>query len=149
MRAVLQRVSHASVAVEGEETRSIEGGLLILLGVEPTDDESKAKWLTEKCANLRIFPDDEGRMNRSLLDIEGEALVISQFTLYGDARKGRRPSFVGAADPSIAEPLYEKFASLLQELGVAKVAKGTFGAHMKVTLLNDGPVTLILETPES
>ncbi|NNF08617.1 MAG: D-tyrosyl-tRNA(Tyr) deacylase, partial [Candidatus Eisenbacteria bacterium] len=94
MRAVLQRVSHASVAVEGEETRSIEGGLLILLGVEPTDDESKAKWLTEKCANLRIFPDDEGRMNRSLLDIEGEALVISQFTLYGDARKGRRPSFV-------------------------------------------------------
>ena len=147
MRAVVQRVSRASVAVEGEPTRAIDGGLLVLVGVAPGDGEREAAWIAEKCANLRIFPDDEGKMNRSLLECGGGALVISQFTLYGDARKGRRPSFVGAAPPEIADPLYRKVADGLRAAGVDPVATGTFGAHMEIDLVNTGPVTLILETP--
>ena len=103
--------------------------------------------MAEKCANLRIFTDAEGKMNRSLLDTGGEALVVSQFTLYGDARKGRRPSFVGAAPPELADPLYRRMAALLREAGVPRVETGTFGAHMQVSLLNDGPVTLLLDSP--
>jgi len=148
VRAVVQRVSRASVAVDGEETRGIGRGFLILVGVTAGDDEPEARWLAEKCANLRVFPDDDGKMNRSLLDCGGGALVVSQFTLYGDVRRGRRPSFVGAADPSVAEPLYLRMAELLRETGVTPVATGTFGAHMRVELVNDGPVTLILDTAE-
>jgi D-tyrosyl-tRNA(Tyr) deacylase len=144
---VVQRVSRASVAVEGEDPRSIDHGLLLLVGVAPGDGEAEAAWLAEKCAHLRIFPDDAGKMNRSLREIGGGALVVSQFTLYGDARKGRRPSFVGAAPPEIADPLYRKVADGLRAAGIDPVATGTFGAHMEVSLVNTGPVTLILETP--
>ena len=147
MRAVIQRVSRAAVAVAGEPDREIGTGLLVLLGVTHTDTEAEAKWLAEKCASLRIFPDDEGKMNRGLLDVGGEALVISQFTLYGDTRKGRRPSFVGAARPELADPLYVRFADLLRGAGVTRVETGTFGAHMDVSLVNDGPVTLVVDTP--
>jgi D-tyrosyl-tRNA(Tyr) deacylase len=147
VRAVVQRVRRAEVAVEGEPTRAIGGGLLILLGVAPDDTEREARWMAEKCAHLRIFPDDEGKMNRSLLEIGGEALVVSQFTLYGDARKGRRPSFIGAAPHEIADPLYLRVAALLRELGVKRVETGTFAAHMLVSLENDGPVTLVIDTP--
>jgi len=148
MRAVVQRVSRAAVAVAGESDREIGTGLLILLGVTHTDSEAEAKWLAEKCASLRIFPDENGKMNRGLLDVGGEALVISQFTLYGDTRKGRRPSFVGAARPELADPLYLRFADLLRGAGVSRVETGTFGAHMNVSLVNDGPVTLVVDTPE-
>ena len=135
------------MAVAGEPTRSIGPGLLVLLGVAPGDGEAEARWMAEKCANLRIFTDAEGKMNRSLLDTGGEALVVSQFTLYGDARKGRRPSFVGAAPPELADPLYRRMAALLREAGVPRVETGTFGAHMQVSLLTDGPVTLLLDSP--
>lgn len=146
MRVVLQRVSRASVTVEGQVTGRIEQGLLVLLGVTHDDSESDALWLVRKLSVLRIFPDEDGRMNRSLLDVEGAALVVSQFTLYGNCRKGRRPSFVAAADPSLAEPLYERFCKLLEAEGVP-VQRGVFGAHMDVRLLNDGPVTLVLDSP--
>jgi len=147
MRAVVQRVSQASVRVDGKVVGAIEGGLLILLGVKPTDGDEAVRWLSTKVVNLRVFQDDQGKMNRSLLDTAGGALVVSQFTLYGDVRKGRRPSFVGAAHPDIAEPLYEQFCAALRGLGVAEVASGVFGAHMEVSLVNDGPVTLIVDTP--
>lgn len=143
----MQRVTSASVAVEGEPTRAIGDGLLILVGVTEGDGENEARWMAGKCANLRIFEDAEGRMNQSLLETGGGALVVSQFTLYGDARKGRRPSFTGAARPEVADPLYRRVAELLAGTGVDPVRTGTFGAHMRVSLLNDGPVTLILETP--
>jgi D-tyrosyl-tRNA(Tyr) deacylase len=123
-------------------------GLVILVGVTHGDGETEARRLADKCANLRIFPDDAGKMNRSVLDCRGGALVVSQFTLYGDVRRGRRPSFVDAADPVVAEPLYLRLADLLREAGVGPVATGTFGAHMRVDLVNDGPVTLILDTAE-
>ncbi|MHC4389881.1 MAG: D-aminoacyl-tRNA deacylase [Planctomycetota bacterium] len=145
MRVVVQRVQSASVTVDGEVTGAIGPGLLILLGVTTTDTAAPLEWLARKCANLRIFRDDEGRMNRSLKDTGGEALVVSQFTLYGDARKGNRPSFVTAARPELAEPLYEEFCeALAQELG-RPVATGRFGAMMDVALINDGPVTLIID----
>jgi D-tyrosyl-tRNA(Tyr) deacylase len=145
VRAVVQRVARASVTVEGEVVGSIERGLLILLGATHDDGEEQATWLANKVAGLRIFEDDEGKMNLSLLDVGGSALVVSQFTLYGDASRGRRPSFTAAARPEIAEPLCDRFAELLREAGVGQVESGAFGAHMMVEIHNDGPVTLILE----
>jgi D-tyrosyl-tRNA(Tyr) deacylase len=144
---VVQRVRRASVAVEGEPTREIGGGMVLLVGVARDDGDAEARWLAEKCAHLRIFPDDAGKMNRSLLECGGAALVVSQFTLHGDARKGRRPSFVHAAPPELADPLYRRVAELLGQAGVERVETGTFQAHMVVTLENDGPVTILLETP--
>jgi len=147
MRAVVQRVTEAHVVVAGEVVGSIEGGLLILLGVAPEDGPVQVRWLAEKCARLRIFEDDDGKMNHSLLDVGGAALVVSQFTLYGDCRRGRRPSFVGAARPELAEPLYESFVAALEDLGVGRVQTGRFAADMAVSLTNDGPVTLMIDTP--
>jgi D-aminoacyl-tRNA deacylase len=149
MRAVVQRVSSASVSwaeETGEERKNeIGSGLLILLGVGPDDGVQSGERLARKIANLRIFEDDRGRFDRSLLETGGEALVVSQFTLFADARRGRRPGFTGAAPPSLADPLCESFASSLRENGV-QVRTGRFGAHMAVELLNDGPVTLVLST---
>jgi D-tyrosyl-tRNA(Tyr) deacylase len=146
MRAVLQRVRRASVRVAGEVTGAIDQGLLVLLGVAPDDTAERGAWLADKVVNLRIFNDADGKMNLSLLDAGGACLVVSQFTLYGDARKGRRPSFVGAAPPAVAVPLYEGFLDAVRGHGVS-VAAGVFGADMQVELVNDGPVTLILDTP--
>ncbi|MCI0380348.1 MAG: D-aminoacyl-tRNA deacylase [Gemmataceae bacterium] len=145
MRAVLQRVARAKVVVEGQTVGEIGRGLLLLLGVTHDDTPEKAQWLAEKVAGLRIFPDDEGKMNRDLAETGGAALVVSQFTLYGDTRKGRRPSFVDAAPPETAIPLYEAFIDALKALGVP-VATGQFGAMMQVELVNDGPVTLIVDS---
>lgn len=140
MRALVQRVSRASVLVEGKLISSIGPGLLVLLGVGQQDTEQEADWLAEKVRALRIFPDADGRMNESLG--EREVLCVSQFTLYGDVRRGNRPSFVGAAAPELAEPLYERFCERLT------ARRGVFGAMMAVELVNDGPVTLLLESPE-
>ena len=148
MRGVVQRVRSASVAVAGEPTRTIGPGMVVMVGVGVGDGEAEALWLAGKCANLRIYPDSNGKMNQSLLETGGAALVISQFTLYGDARKGRRPSFVQAAPPESANPLYRRVAETLSELGISPVEVGTFQAHMLVTLENDGPVTILLETPD-
>lgn len=148
MRALIQRVSHASVTVEGDCLSRIGPGLLILLGVGPEDNAATADFLAEKIANLRIFEDEAGKMNRSLLDCKGEALVVSQFTLYADCRKGRRPAFVGAAGPQLAEELYEYFADTLAQKDIGAVGRGRFGADMKVELLNDGPVTIWLDTEQ-
>jgi D-aminoacyl-tRNA deacylase len=147
VRAVVQRVTKASVSIGGEVVGAIDTGLVVLLGVKPGDDERAIDFLAEKIANLRIFPDDDGRMNRSVLDTGGAALVVSQFTLYGDCRKGRRPSFIDAAPPEIAEPLYERFVARLRGYGL-KVETGRFAADMKVELVNDGPVTLIVDSPD-
>jgi D-tyrosyl-tRNA(Tyr) deacylase len=144
MRAVVQRVRQASVLIDGEAVGSIQRGLVVLVGVTHDDGESEARFLANKIANLRIFADDEGKFNRSALDVNGDVMVVSQFTLYGDARKGRRPSFVKAAPPEIAEPLIEEFVSYLEEEGL-RVETGVFGAMMMVELQNDGPVTIILE----
>ena len=146
MRALLQRVIKGAVSVEGETIGQIEQGLVILLGIKRGDTEDEARWLARKVANLRIFEDEEGRFNRSLLEVGGEALVVSQFTLYGDARRGRRPSFTEAAPPEEAAPLVDRFCDFLREEGVRRVAEGRFGAHMLVEILNDGPVTLMLDT---
>ena len=145
MRAVVQRVARASVTVQERVVGETGPGLMILLGVTHTDGEEQARWLAQKIAGLRIFEDQEGKMNRSLLDVGGSALVVSQFTLYGDCRKGRRPSFTDAARPELAEPLCERFVELLREAGVTQVESGTFGAYMQVEIHNDGPVTLILD----
>ena len=147
MRAVIQRVNDAAVRVNGAVVGAIGPGLMVLLGVAPDDGEAEARWLANRIAGLRVFPEDEGNMNRSLLETGGGALVVSQFTLYGDCRKGRRPSFVDAAPPQLAEPLYERFCELLFEEGVQLVERGRFGAHMHVQMRNDGPVTLILDSP--
>ena len=144
MRVLLQRVSKASVRVEGQTISDIGKGLLILLGVGHGDGEEQAKFLAEKIANLRIFEDDQGKTNLSILDVKGEAIVVSQFTLYADARKGRRPSFTDAALPDVAAPLVDRFADLLREQGVP-TQTGKFGAHMDVEIHNDGPVTVWLE----
>ena len=144
MKLVLQRVTRGSVSVDGETVGAIGPGLVILVGVAPNDTEAEARWLATKTAGLRIFEDRDGKMNASLLDVEGAALVISQFTLYADSRKGRRPSLTDAAPPEIAEPLVERFAALLREHGVP-VEMGIFGAFMQVEIHNDGPVTVILE----
>ena len=146
MRVLLQRVTEGSVTVDGEVIGSIAKGLVILFGAGQGDTEKDVKYLAEKCANLRIFCDEQEKMNLSLLDVEGETLVISQFTLYGDCRKGRRPGFSDAADPAEAERFYELFQKLLKEQGVRKVEHGKFGADMKVKIFNDGPVTFMLES---
>lgn len=148
MKSVIQRVSYAKVTVDGEVKGKISEGLLILLGVEPDDDKKEADLLANKIANLRIFCDDNDKMNLSLLDIKGQALVISNFTLCGDCRKGRRPYFGDAAHPQHAEPMYEYFCSSLGASGVEVVEKGVFGADMKVELLNDGPVTITINSRE-
>lgn len=147
MRVVLQRVSRARVTVDDAETGAIGPGLLVLFGVRQGDSADSAVHLAEKLVALRIFNDDEGKMNRSLQDVGGAMLIVSQFTLYGDARKGRRPSFIAAAPPEIAIPLYETFIDAVKALGV-RVATGRFGATMAVELVNDGPVTLILDHPD-
>ena len=147
MRIVLQRVSEASVAVEGDVLAEIGRGLLLLLGVADGDGEAEARKLALKCAEMRIFSDDEGRFNLSLLDVEGEALVVSQFTLLADIRRGRRPSFESAARPETAEPLVEAFAASLRESGVP-TKTGRFGAKMQVALVNEGPVTIVLDSAD-
>ena len=144
MRALLQRVSRASVTVEGQTISVIGKGLLILLGVGHGDGEEQAKFLAEKIANLRVFEDEQGKTNLSILDVKGEAIVVSQFTLYADTRKGRRPSFIDAALPDIAEPLVSRFAELLHGHGVP-TQTGKFGEHMQVEIHNDGPLTIWLE----
>ncbi len=144
MRAVVQRVSRATVSVEGEVVGAIGRGVVVLVGVTHGDTAEQARWLARKIAGLRIFEDDTGKINAGLLDVDGAALVISQFTLYADVRKGRRPSFIGAAPPEIAEPLVERFAQALQDHSVP-VETGVFGAHMLVEIHNDGPVTILLE----
>ena len=154
MRAVVQRVTHGAVSVADsaggrEQLGRIDAGLVVLVGVREGDGEEEARWLAAKVANLRIFEDDEGRFNRSLLDVGGGALVISQFTLYGDARRGRRPSFTEAAAPEAAAPLIERFGEFLRLEGVSRVETGRFQAHMLVEIHNDGPVTIILDTDVS
>jgi D-tyrosyl-tRNA(Tyr) deacylase len=144
MRVVLQRVGHARVTVEGRVTGAIGPGLLLLVGFREGDDEEALRWMAGRVVGLRVFADEEGKMNRSVEEIGGELLVVSQFTLYGDARRGRRPSFVEAARPELAVPLYESFVEILRATGRV-VQTGEFGAMMKVELLNDGPVTLVLE----
>ncbi len=146
MRAVLQRVKKASVTIAGEVVAAIDKGMLILLGVDDEDTEADARELARKCADLRIFEDSEGKMNLGCLEVGGEVIVVSQFTLIADLRKGRRPSFVQAARPEQAIPLYEQFCALLRQHGL-KVQTGQFGAEMLVEIHNDGPVTIILETP--
>ena len=144
MRALIQRVSHASVTVDGRVVGQIGRGFVVLLGVTHTDGRAEANWLAAKIAGLRVFDDESGKMNRALADVGGELLVVSQFTLYGDARKGRRPSFTGAAAPERAEPLVDTFVEILREAGFT-VATGVFGAHMDVEIHNDGPVTMLIE----
>ncbi len=145
MRAVIQRVSRASVKIDGRTQGFIQHGMLVLLGIRAGDTTTDLQWLAEKVINLRIFEDQEGKMNRSLTDFDGEMLIISQFTLYGDCRKGRRPGFSSAAPPEIAEPLYQQFIEEVRNRQV-KVATGIFQATMEVELVNDGPVTLLLDS---
>ncbi|MBT8401788.1 MAG: D-tyrosyl-tRNA(Tyr) deacylase [Rhodothermia bacterium] len=145
MIALVQRASRAEVRVKGSKSESIGKGLVVLLGVHPTDGEEQLEWLARKCVNLRIFSDDDGKMNRSLLDVDGEALVVSQFTLYGNVDRGNRPSFVESAAPEIAEPMYDRFVARMSELLGKPVASGSFGAMMEVELVNDGPVTIWIE----
>ncbi len=147
MKAVIQRVSRALVVVDGETVGAIGRGLLVLLGVARGDTAGDARRFAQKTAEMRIFEDDDGRFNLSLLDVAGEALVVSQFTLLADTRRGRRPSFVDAAAPEVAEPLVREFQEALRALGLT-VAGGRFGAHMHVDLVNDGPVTIILDTAD-
>jgi D-tyrosyl-tRNA(Tyr) deacylase len=146
MRAVVQRVTRARVSVEGAEVGAIEHGLLVLLGAGEGDGDSDLAYIVEKVVNLRIFSDDDGKMNRSVLDVAGGVLVVSQFTLYGDARKGRRPAFVAALEPRRARELYEKSLVDIAAAGVAPVAGGIFAADMQVELVNDGPVTILLDS---
>jgi D-tyrosyl-tRNA(Tyr) deacylase len=148
VRAVVQRVTSASVTVDSRIAGEIGAGLVVLLGVHRTDDTEAAAYLAEKIVNLRIFSDDAGKMNRSLLDMGGAALVISQFTLYGDTRGGRRPSYIQAAPPEVASSLYEEFVRSMRALGVA-VETGVFKAHMQVELINDGPVTILLDSEKT
>ena len=144
MRVVIQRVSSGRVVVQGRVIAEIGPGLVILLGIGPGDGDEQARYLVEKIANLRIFEDEDGKMNRSLLDLNGQAIVVSQFTLYADTRKGRRPSFTDAASPEVASPLVERFAGMLCALGVP-TQTGEFGAHMLVEIANEGPVTIWME----
>lgn len=144
MRAVLQRVRRGKVSVEGRTVAEIGPGMVILLGIGHADTEETARALAEKAANLRVFEDEQGKMNLSIRDVQGSAIVVSQFTLYADTRKGRRPSFVDAALPDHARPLVDRFAALLTEIGVP-AQTGEFGAHMLVEIENDGPVTILLE----
>ena len=145
MRAVLQRVTEASVTVDGTIVGAIGTGMLVLVGVEHTDTEADARYLADKLHGLRIFNDADGKFNLAIDEVGGQVLLVSQFTLHGDSRKGRRPSFIDAARPEIAEPLYLRLGEMLREKGLV-VANGIFGAHMEVRLLNDGPVTLLLDS---
>jgi D-tyrosyl-tRNA(Tyr) deacylase len=145
VRVVVQRASRGEVRIDGEAVGRIGRGLVLLVGFAPDDAADTLAWMADKLVGLRIFPDDDDRMNRSLDDVDGEILVISQFTLYGDVRRGRRPSFVGAASPDTAIPLYERFLELLEERAPGRVRSGEFGAMMDVELVNDGPVTLVVE----
>jgi D-tyrosyl-tRNA(Tyr) deacylase len=145
MVALVQRVREASVTIDGDVAGAIDAGLLVLLGVHQDDTSDESAWLAHKCAHLRVFPDDEGKMDRSLLDTGGEALVVPQFTLYGDTSQGHRPSFTDAAPPGRAEPLYEQFVDALSDALGRPVPTGRFGAMMDVALVNDGPVTLWVE----
>ena len=147
MRAVLTRVKSASVAIDGEVVGKIGQGFLILLGIGPEDTEAQCRYLAEKALGLRIFEDENEKMNLGLSDVNGQVLVISQFTLYGNCRKGRRPSFAGAADPALGNRLYERFLEICEELGYPP-QHGRFGADMQVASVNDGPVTLILDTAQ-
>jgi D-tyrosyl-tRNA(Tyr) deacylase len=144
VRVVVQRVARASVTVDGREVGAVERGLVVLVGIASGDGDEAVAWMADKVAGLRVFPDDDGKMNRSLLEIGGGALVVSQFTLYGDATRGRRPSFIDAAPPEAAEPIYQRFVEALRGRGVP-VATGVFGATMAISLVNDGPVTLVIE----
>jgi D-tyrosyl-tRNA(Tyr) deacylase len=144
MKLLIQRVSEAAVAIDGQIVGQIGRGFCLLVGFTHSDGNREAEWLAQKVVGLRVFEDDQGKMNLSLNDVNGELLVISQFTLYGDAQKGRRPSFIAAAPPEQSEPLYEYFISQLEEAGL-RVATGVFGAEMKVYIVNDGPVTIMLE----
>ena len=144
MKTVLQRVRRGRVSVDGDTVAVIGRGLVVLIGVGQADTTSEAVWLAEKCAVLRVFEDEQGKTNLSVQDVDGEVLVVSQFTLYADTRKGRRPSFINAAPPEIAQPLVDHFVDHLGGLGVS-VQKGTFGAHMLVEIENDGPVTILIE----
>ncbi|MEM7512552.1 MAG: D-aminoacyl-tRNA deacylase [Bacteroidota bacterium] len=148
MRALIQRVSHASVVVEGETLGDIQQGLLVLLGITHEDKETDQEWLIRKILNLRIFNDEAGKMNVSVQDIEGEILVISQFTLFANSKKGNRPSYIRSAPPAVSIPLYENFLKSLKTQFSGKVASGEFGADMKVSLLNDGPVTILLDSQQ-
>ena len=148
MRAVLQRFQYGAVRVDSQIVGAIEHGFVILVGVGHQDGDEQAQWLARKIAGLRVFEDADGKFNLSLLDVGGGCLVVSQFTLYADARKGRRPSFTDAAPPEIAEPLIERFAGMLREVGIARVERGVFGARMQVEIHNDGPVTIILDTDQ-
>ena len=148
MRVVVQRVKHASVTINGTVNGKINNGFLVLLGIQSTDSEQDVDYLVKKVTNLRIFSDENDKMNLSLKDIEGEVMAVSQFTLYGDARKGRRPSFSDAARPDVANPLYEEFVEKLRTQGIT-VGTGEFGAHMMVELTNDGPVTILLESKKA
>lgn len=145
MRVILQRIRRAEVRVEGQVVGRAKRGHLLLVGFTGGDDAAVISWMADKIIGLRVFPDDEGKMNRSLTDIRGDLLVVSQFTLYGDTRKGRRPSFVQAADPETARSLYERFVEELRSRCLGLVEAGQFGADMEVDLINDGPVTLVLE----
>ena len=148
MKAVLQRVTHASVDVDGERIGEIGQGLLILLGVVEGDTDADLSLMVRKCANMRIFADDAGVMNRSVIDIGGEVLAVSQFTLAANVRKGNRPSYIAAAGHELAIPMYERFCTLMEEAVGRPVARGRFGADMRVELLNDGPITIIVDTKE-
>ncbi len=146
MRVVIQRVSEASVTIDGKIKSKISTGLLILVGIEPMDGKEDINWLCRKISNLRIFPDENQVMNKSILDIQGSLLVISQFTLHASTKKGNRPSYIRAAGPDIAIPLYESFVDTLKTITNLEVGTGTFGADMKVALLNDGPVTIMMDS---
>ncbi|HLP55590.1 MAG TPA: D-aminoacyl-tRNA deacylase [Fluviicola sp.] len=148
MKLVIQRVSEASVTIDGNVHGAIGKGFLVLVGIESADTAEDVEWLVQKTVNMRIFADEEGKMNRSLIDIEGELLVISQFTLHASTKKGNRPSFIQAARPETAIPLYESFISGCRQAGIAKVETGIFGADMKVALVNDGPVTIVMDSKE-
>ncbi len=145
MKIVLQRVRNASVSVDGERISETGPGLLLLVGIANGDTQAEADWLAEKIAGLRILADADGKMNRSVIDTGGEVLAVSQFTLLADTRKGKRPSFIGAAPPGEAEPLFDYFCEKLREAGISSVETGSFGAMMDVALVNDGPVTVVLE----
>jgi D-aminoacyl-tRNA deacylase len=146
MRAVIQRVSKANVTIEGKTNGQIETGLLVLLGIEDADDEEDIKWLSNKIINLRIFNDETGVMNRSVLEIKGDLLLISQFTLHASTKKGNRPGYIKASKPDVAIPLYEKMIKQLESDLEKRIQTGIFGADMKVELLNDGPVTIVIDT---
>ena len=146
MKSVIQRVSKASVTIEGKVVSEIKNGLLILLGIEPADTEEDIEWLSKKIANLRIFNDEKGVMNNSLIDEKGDVIIVSQFTLHANTKKGNRPSYINAAKPEIAIPLYEQFIANFEIQIGKKVGTGTFGADMKVELLNEGPVTIIIDS---